>query len=129
MPAAVLAYAETQSYLAARNEQRDIMQNLKEDFAKYKTRVDPAVLRTTLRSVIEQTGRQFTYSNSELELTYAKSKKCPDLMERAKIVMRIDCTHANGIPLGGDINPKDNKFMLLDTGLYLIGKYESILRT
>ena len=48
------------------------MQNLKEDFAKYKTRVDPAVLRTTLRSVIEQTGRQFTYSNSELELTYAK---------------------------------------------------------
>ena len=119
MPAAVLAYAETQSYLAARNEQRDIMQNLKEDFAKYKTRVDPAVLRTTLRSVIEQTGRQFTYSNSELELTYAKSKKCTDLMERAKIVMRIDCTHANGIPLGGDINPKDNKFMLLDTGLYL----------
>ena len=95
------------------------MQNLKEDFAKYKTRVDPAVLRTTLRSVIEQTGRQFTYSNSELELTYAKSKKCTDLMERAKIVMRIDCTHANGIPLGGDINPKDNKFMLLDTGLYL----------
>ena len=60
-----LAYAQTQSYLAARNEQRDIMQNLKEDFAKYKTRVDPAVLRTTLRSVIEQTGRQFTYSNSE----------------------------------------------------------------
>ena len=40
-------------------------------------------------------------------------------MERAKIVMHIDCTHANGIPLGGDINPKGNKFMLLDTGRYL----------
>ena len=48
-----------------------------------------------------------------------KARKCTDLMERAKIVMRIDCTRANGIPLGGDINPKDNKFMLLDTGLYL----------
>ena len=122
MPAAIRAYAETKSFLAARNEQRDIMQNLKEDFAKYKTRIDPSVLRMTLRSVIEQTGEQFTFSNSDLELTYAKAKKCTDLMERAKIVMRIDCTRANGIPLGGDVNPKDNKFMLFDTGLYL---YES----
>ena len=119
MPAAVHAYVETRSFLAARDEQRDIMQNLKEDFAKYKTRVDPSVIRSTLRSVIDQTGHQFTFSNSELELTYAKSKTCTDLMERAKIIMRIDCTRANGIPLGGDINVKDNKFMILDTGLYL----------
>lgn len=119
MPAAVRAYVETRSFLAARDEQRDIMQNLKEDFAKYKTRIDPSVLRSTLQSVINQTGQQFTFSNSELELTYAKSKKCTDLMERAKIIMRIDCTRANGIPLGGDINAKDNKFMLFDTGLYL----------
>jgi predicted AAA+ superfamily ATPase len=119
MPAAVLKYVETKSFLAARDEQRDIMQNLKEDFAKYKTRVDPSVLRSTLQSVINQTGQQFTFSNSELELTYAKSKKCTDLMERAKIIMRIDCTRANGIPLGGDINAKDNKFMFFDTGLYL----------
>lgn len=110
MPAAVRAYVETRSFLAARDEQRDIMQNLKEDFAKYKTRIDPSVLRSTLQSVINQTGQQFTFSNSELELTYAKSKKCTDLMERAKIIMRIDCTRANGIPLGGDINAKDNKF-------------------
>jgi|GEM_PF-6911528 len=33
MPAAVRAYVETRSFLAARDEQRDTMQNLKEDFA------------------------------------------------------------------------------------------------
>ncbi len=119
MPAAVLAYAETKSFLAARDEQRDVMENLKEDFSKYKTRIDPSVIRRTLKSVVEQTGEQFTFSNSDLELTYAKAKNCTDLMERAKIVLRIDCTRANGIPLGGDVNPKDNKFMLFDTGLYL----------
>lgn len=119
MPAAVLAYAETKSFLAARDEHRDIMENLKEDFAKYKTRIDPSVLRRALKSVVEQTGEQFTFSNSDLELTYAKAKNCTDLMERAKIILRIDCTRANGIPLGGDISPKDNKFMLLDSGLYL----------
>ena len=119
MPAAVLTYSETKSFLAARNEHRDIMENLKEDFSKYKTRIAPSVLRHTLKSVVEQTGEQFTFSNSNLELTYAKAKNCTDLMERAKIILRIDCTRANGIPLGGDLNPKDNKFMLLDTGLYL----------
>lgn len=119
MPAAVSAYVQTKSFLAARNEQRDILENLKEDFSKYKTRVDPSVLRNTLQSVIEQTGEQFTFSNSNLELTYAKARRCTDLMERARLILRIDCTRANGIPLGGDVNPKDNKFMLLDTGLYL----------
>lgn len=119
MPAAVLAYSETKSLLAARDEQRDIMESLKEDFAKYKTRIDPVVLRRALKSVVEQTGEQFTFTNSELELTYEKARSCTELMERAKIIVRIDCTRVNGIPLGGDINPKDNKFMLLDTGLYL----------
>lgn len=119
MPAAVLAYVETRSILAAREEQRDIMESLKEDFSKYKTRIDPVVLRRALKSVVEQTGEQFTFTNSELELTYGKARSCTELMERARIIVRIDCTHVNGIPLGGDINPKDNKFMLLDTGLYL----------
>ncbi|MCQ2393388.1 MAG: DUF4143 domain-containing protein [Kiritimatiellae bacterium] len=32
---------------------------------------------------------------------------------------RISGVHANGIPLGGDINPKQTKFILLDTGLFL----------
>ena len=32
---------------------------------------------------------------------------------------RITGTHGNGIPLGGDINPKSSKYILLDTGLYL----------
>ena len=41
------------------------------------------------------------------------------LLERARIVHRITGTHGNGIPIGGDINPKQNKFLLLDIGLYL----------
>ena len=32
---------------------------------------------------------------------------------------RISGTYGNGIPIGGDINPKQNKFILLDIGLYL----------
>ena len=31
----------------------------------------------------------------------------------------MDASRANGLPLGGDIDPKRNKFLPLDTGLYL----------
>ena len=48
-----------------------------------------------------------------------QSKASTTLLERARIVHRITGTHGNGIPIGGDINPKQNKFLLLDIGLYL----------
>lgn len=119
MPAAVQKYAETKSYLAAQREQDDILVSLKEDFGKYKTRLDPSIIRRTLTLVAEQTCRKFTYSDSQGGIKYIQAKKAVELLERAKIIIRTSCTHATGIPLGGDINPKCNKFMLFDTGLYL----------
>lgn len=119
MPAAVSKYAETKSYLAAQREQDDILVSLKEDFGKYKTRLDPAVIRRTLTLIAEQSCRKFTYSDPEGGIKYKQSKTATELLERAKIVIRTECTHATGFPLGGDINPKNNKFMLFDTGLYL----------
>jgi predicted AAA+ superfamily ATPase len=119
MPAAVKKYAETKSFLAAQHEQDDILVSLKEDFGKYKTRLPPETIRATLTSVVRQTCSKFIYSDPLLGLSYAQSKNAADLLERAKIVIRVDCTNANGLPLGGDINPKSRKYMLLDTGLYL----------
>ena len=119
MPAAVQRYAETGSYLAAQREQDDILVSLKEDFGKYKTRLSPDVIRNSLMSVVRQSCTKFVYSDSLLGLTYAQSKNATDLLERAKLIVRADCCNANGIPLGGDLNTKSQKFMLLDTGLYL----------
>lgn len=119
MPAAVSKYVETKSYLAAQREQDDILVSLKEDFGKYKTRLDPAIIRRTLTIVVEQTGQKFTYSDKQGGVKYVQAKNAVELLERAKIVIRTECTHATGIPLGGDVNPKNNKFMLFDTGLYL----------
>ncbi len=119
MPAAVKKYAETKSFLAAQREQDDILVSLKEDFGKYKTRLPPETIRSTLTSIVRQTCSKFIHTDPLLGLSYAQSKNAADLLERAKIIVRVDCTNANGIPLGGDINPKSRKYMLLDTGLYL----------
>ena len=119
MPAAVLRYVETGSYLAAQREQDDILVSLKDDFGKYKTRISPDVVRRALTAVARQTCEKFVYTDSALGLKYAQTKNAVELLERARIVLAADCTRAGGIPLGGDINEKSRKCMLLDTGLYL----------
>jgi len=119
MPAAVRAFAETRSFLAAAQEQDDILVALKSDFSKYKDKVPPARIRNALASVIRQTGEKFTYTDSEMELSYRQSKECTELLEMAKLAIRVDACHANGVPLGGDIDPRGNKFAFFDIGLFM----------
>ena len=119
MPAAVSASANTQSYLAVARMHTDIMTSLKADFGKYDGKVPAERIRNAFASVVAQTGGKFIYTNSDLELSYKQSKEATELLELSKLIIRIKSCHANGIPLGGDVNPKSNKFILLDTGLYL----------
>ncbi len=119
MPAAVCAYAQTQSYLDVARMHSDIMTSLKSDFGKYDEKIPAERVRNVFTSVVAQTGGKFIYTNSALELSYRQAKEASDLLEQSKLIVRIMSCHANGIPLGADVNPKSNKFMLLDTGLYL----------
>ena len=119
MPAAVGAYAATRSYLAVERMHTDIMTSLKADFGKYDAKVPAERIRHAFASVVSQTGGKFIYTNSDLELSYRHAKESTDLLEQSKLVVRVMSCHANGIPIGGDVNPKSNKFILLDTGLYL----------
>lgn len=119
MPAAVAAYAQTKSFLHAREQQLDILATLKSDFDKYRTRVSPDAIRATFVSVVRQTGEKFSHSDPLAGLTYHLSKSCTGLLERARIVHRIQGCMANGIPLGGDLNARLTKFIMFDTGLYL----------
>ena len=119
MPAAVGAYAQTQSFLDVERMHKDIMTSLKADFGKYDAKVPAERIRNTLASVITQTGGKFIYTNSMLELSYKQAKEATDLLDRSKLIINVMSCYANSIPLGGDINPKSNKYLLLDTGLYL----------
>ena len=119
MPAAVAAYVKTKSYIKAQQQQADITNTLKSDFDKYRTKVSPDAIRAAFTSVVRQTGTKFNFSDAHSGISYQQAKTCTSLLERARIIHRISGTNANGIPLGGDINAKQNKFLLLDIGLYL----------
>ena len=119
MPAAVRKYVKTRSYVAAQEEQDDILVSLKADFGKYKKRIPPERVRAAFHSVIDQIGEKFVYTDARLGLDYRHARECTDLLELARLVMRVSSCHANGVPLGADVSPKGNKFLVLDTGLYL----------
>ena len=119
MPAAVVEYVKTKSYLKVQRQQTDIIATLKSDFDKYKTKVSPDAIRATFTSVVRQTCTKFNYSDSGSEASHQQAKTCTALLERARVIHRITGVHANGIPLGGDVKTKQTKFLILDTGLYM----------
>lgn len=119
MPAAVRAFAETKSLLAAQEQHRDVLVSLRADFGKYKKRIPAARVVAVFNSILDQAGGKFTYSNAKSGLSYAQAKDCATLLEMARLTYRVDACHANGIPLGADTKANDNKFLPLDTGLCL----------
>ena len=109
LPAAVGAFVETGSFVEARRQQDDILVALKSDFGKYRKRVPPERILSLLASVVRQTGGKFIYSDPSAGLGTQQAKEAIGLLGLARLVLHVRASHAGGVPLGGDINPKSSK--------------------
>lgn len=119
MPASVAAWVATKDYSAAQDEQNDIQQSYYDDFAKYGDRISPQLLRNTLASVIMQIGKKFVYSKVEGNYRLEEVKEALGLLRDAGIIIPIQMSASNGLPLGAQVNPKFTRYTYLDTGLLL----------
>ncbi len=119
MPSSVAAWVSTHDYRNCQTELDDIQLTYYDDFAKYAKKVDPALLRNTLQSVILQIGGKFTYSKVEGGYRAEEVKKALALLCDAGIIKRVSHTAANGLPLGAETNNKFRKYIYLDSGLLL----------
>lgn len=119
MPEAVSAWVETGDYLKCQQVQDDIMLAYEDDFSKYEEKVNPMLLRQTLRSVALQIGSKFVYSQVQGNYRSEKVKEALDLLKDAGLIKSTLHTAANGIPLGAEINDKFVKYIFLDSGLLL----------
>jgi hypothetical protein len=119
MPASVSAWVETQDYSACQDEQNDIQQSYYDDFAKYARKVDPQLLRNTLAAVVRQTGHKFVYSRVDGGYKTDEIKEALRLLRDAGIIIPVQMSAANGLPLGAQVNPKFTRYDYLDTGLLL----------
>ena len=119
MPEVVRTWADHGSYLDCEQIQADIISTYTDDFAKYKTRISPLVLRETWQSVANQACSKFVYSAVSGGFDGTRVKEALELLQMAGLVIPVTHTAANGVPFGAQSNHKFRKMLPLDNGLML----------
>lgn len=119
MPEAVAKWVESKDYLQCQSVHDDILISYEDDFAKYKKKVDPVLLRAAFRSAALQITKKFTYAKVGSGYKTEKIREAMQLLTLAGITIPVTHTAANGLPLGSEADPSYQKYLLLDSGLQL----------
>lgn len=119
MPESVVKWVETHDYLQCQEVQDDLITGYEADFTKYKKKIDPQLLRMTMRSAALQATKKFMYSQVSGEYKTAEVKKALELLVKANIIIPVTHTNSCGLPLGDGKNDGIRKILILDTGLML----------
>ena len=119
MPAAVSEWVSSRDYAEVSRLHSDILDTYQDDFAKYKKKVAPSLLRQVLKSAALQAGKKFVYSQAVEGLPSQLIKDSLELLSMAGIIIPVTHSNANGIPLGAEENTNYRKYLFLDTGLML----------
>ena len=117
MPAAVTEWVETKSYLEVSRVHKDIIDTYQDDFAKYKKRIVPDLIRQVLRSTALQAGKKFVCSEVSREMRSAAIKEALHLLTLAGLVIPVVHSDANGLPLGAEENWDYTKYLFFDLGV------------
>jgi len=117
MPAVVSRFIENNDILACQKTLNDLINSLKSDFSKYKSRTPELHIQTAFEAIVHQTGGKFNYAKVE-QLSYRQIKESIELLEKSGIVISIVHSSANGIPIGAEVNLKKRKIIPLDTGIF-----------
>ena len=119
MPEAVLAWIKTHNFNKCSHIQEDIILTYEDDFSKYKKRVSPDLLRTTLHGICHQPGEKITFKQISADYRSSQIREAVRLLTLAGLVIPVIATSGNGIPLDAEANEKNMKILLLDSGLLL----------
>lgn len=119
MPEAVAKWVETGDFHKCQSVHSDIILAYEDDFSKYKKRVDPDLLRCTLRGVCHQVGEMLTFSQVPGGYRSVQIREALRLLTLAGIIYPVVSSAANGIPLDAESDENRCKYLVLDTGLML----------
>lgn len=117
MPAAVAAWTNKRSLIELNQIHQDILATYRDDFAKYKKNTPTELLEALLLAIPQQLGHKFIYSRASTNAPSVAVKDTLDLLCKARLCHYVKASHANGIPLGAEVNVKAFKVIFLDIGL------------
>ncbi len=118
LPEVVCKWDETGDYLLCQQLQDDLVISYEDDFAKYRKKVNPMLLRQVLRSAASQITGKFVYAQASNEKA-AKVREALDLLIMAGLLIPVSRTSANGLPLGHEADASYRKILLFDSGILL----------
>ncbi len=117
MPACVVKWIESKTFLDIAPIQEDLIATYRDDFYKYKGRLDVSRLLSVLSSIPNQLGQKFMYSRTGSDMQANVAKQILTLFNRAKITHTVKLSSANTVPLSSEIKDKAFKQIFLDVGL------------
>ena len=126
MPEVVDRWISTHDYLQCQELLNDIIVSYEDDFAKYRNKVNPQLLRSVFRSAASQITKKFTYSDVGGNYKTYEVKRALNLLILAGLLLPVVRTAANGLPLGCEADNSFCKVLVLDPGLTLRLLYLSL---
>ena len=122
MPAAVKLWVETHSFTTTAELHRDLLQTIRDDFAKYSAtghgKVNTARVAKVFAALPRLVGRKFMPSVVDREEKSLALKDAFHLLALARVLTPVQRTMANGIPLGAELDDRYQKCCMLDVGLF-----------
>jgi hypothetical protein len=122
MPAVVKLWVETRSFTTTAELHRDLLQTIRDDFAKYAAhahgKVHTARVAKVFAALPRLVGRKFMPSVVDREEKSLALKDAFHLLALARVLTPVQRTMANGIPLGAECDDRYQKCCMLDVGLF-----------
>lgn len=118
MPNVVSSYAEKGDLLLCQKLLDGLINSYEDDFAKYRKRITPALLKTVFRSAVNQNGNKFVIAKATQDINNQQVKIGLELLTLAGLLIPVTESAGNGIPLGAEVNPKKKKYLVFDTGIF-----------
>ena len=117
MPECVKTWRDSGSMIETFQVQSEILESYRDDFSKYKPRIDPACLDAVFLNTAKSVGEQLKYTRLNSGHSGQMNRKAFDLLNKAQIVQKISSCDPSGLPLGATANQKKFKASLMDIGL------------
>ncbi|MCX7337978.1 MAG: AAA family ATPase [Alphaproteobacteria bacterium] len=117
MPAAVSRWIDDQSIESIMILQQDLLSTYRDDFFKYKGRIDVQRLDTLLKAIPSQLGEKFVCSKADPSIQSSAAKQILSLFNKARLCHVVQNSSGNGVPLAAEVKDKAFKQIFLDTGL------------
>lgn len=117
LPAAVSSWSKEQSLTKVSRIHNDLASNYRDDFGKYRGRLDIERLEDVMISVPKQLAQKFTYQNANHNAHTTQLKNALGLLNKARISHQVISSASNGVPLAAETNDKYFKEIFIDVGL------------